>query len=373
MRLSTFIDENIEPILQAWEDFARTITIPGKALDAEALRDHAEQMLRAIVKDLDTPQSKQQQLDKSQGNGPGSDEQTAAQTHAITRLMAGFTLDQMVSEYRALRTSVLGLWMGQIKAGEAVEIEDLARFHEAIDQALAESIGNYSRALEASRTLFLGILGHDLRNPLAAILLGGDMLLRNGKLCDKSVAVAEQIHTSAERANQIVGDLLDFTRSHLGPTMPVRFQAVDLVVVCKRIVSEAQAVHPLSEIRCEAVGAAVGRFDEARMEQVFSNLISNAVHHGMAGSPVTVALTADAEVYVFSVHNWGQPIADDVLPFIFNPMGRFSQSGVSDLGPLAGMGLGLYIASQIVHAHGGQIDVTSSVGEGTAFKVRLPR
>ncbi len=368
MRLSPFIDENVEPILQAWEDFARTITVPGKALDTEALRDHAWQMLQAIVNDLDTPQSKHQQLDKSLGNGP----QTAAETHAVTRLMAGFTLDQMASEYRALRTSVLTLWRGRIKAGEAVEIEDLARFHEAIDQALTEFIANYSRALEASRTLFLGILGHDLRNPLGAILLGAEMLLRNTERGDKSAAIAGQIHVSAERANRIVGDLLDFARSHLGTTLPVRFQTVDLVAVCKRIVSEARAAHPLSEICCETVGAAVGRFDEARIEQVFSNLISNAVHHGKAGAPVTVAVTSNAEAHVFSVHNWGQPIAEEVLPFIFNPMGRFSQSVVSDLGPLAGMGLGLYITLQIVGAHGGQIDVASTIGDGTTFQVSLP-
>lgn len=373
MRLSTFIDENVEPILQAWEDFARTIAVPGKTLDADALRDHAGQMLQAIVNDLDTPQSKQQQLEKSQGNGPASDRQTAAQAHAVTRLMAGFTLDQMVSEYRALRTSVLSLWMCQMNVAGAVEIEDLARFHEAIDQALTESIANYSRAQEASRTLFLGILGHDLRNPLGAILLGADMLLRNGELCDKFVAVAGQVHASAKRANRIVGDLLDFTRSHLGPTLPVRLQAVDLVAVCKRIVSEERAVHPLSDIRCEVTCTGGGRFDEARMEQVFSNLISNAVHHGKSGAPVTVAFTSDAESYVFSVHNLGQPIADDVLPFIFDPMGRFLRPGVSDLGPLAGIGLGLYIASQIVAAHGGQIDVTSSGRKGTTFKVRLPR
>ena len=373
MRLSTFIDKNMEPILQAWEDFARTINVPGKALDAEALRDHAGHMLRAIVDDLDTPQSRQQQRDKSHGNGPVSDEQTAAETHAITRLMAGFTLDQMVSEYRALRTSVLSLWMSRVKAGEALDIEDMVRFHEAIDQALAESIANYSRALEVSRTLFLGILGHDLRNPLSAILLGADMLQRNANLSDKSAHVAGQIHASAGRANRIVGDLLDFTRSHLGSTLPVRLQAVDLVPVCHRIVSEAKAAHPLSDIRCDATGSGVGRFDEARMEQVFSNLISNAVHHGDAGSPVTVSFTSRAEELIFTVHNWGLPIPDDVLPFIFNPMGRFSQHAVTDLGPCAGMGLGLYITSQIVVAHNGEIDVTSTAEHGTVFEIRLPR
>lgn len=372
MRLSSFIDENIEPILQSWEDFARTIITPGNPLDSEALRDHAGHMLRAVVKDLRTTQTEQQQLDKSQGHGPSSVSQTAAETHAVTRLMAGFTLDQMVSEYRALRTSVLSLWMGEIKSGTDFEIEDMTRFNEAIDQALAESIASYSRAVEASRNIFLGILGHDLRNPLSAIMLGADALLRTQNLAERPARISGQIYASAKRANQIVGDLLDFTRSQLGPSLPVRIGDVDLAGVCSRIVDETRAVHPDSNIVYEAPRSAPGRFDEARMEQVFSNLISNGIHHGDASLPVTVNLYLRTTEVVFSVHNWGEPIPEDVLPFIFNPLGRFSQHALSDLGPTAGMGLGLYIASQIVIAHGGTIEVTSSEGHGTVFAVRLP-
>lgn len=372
MRLSSFIDENIEPILQSWEDFARTIITPGKPLDSEALRDHAAHMLRAVVKDLRTTQTNQQQLDKSQGHGPEHVSQTAAETHAVTRLMAGFTLDQMVSEYRALRTSVLSLWMGEIKSGSDFEIDDITRFNEAIDQALAESIASYSRAVEASRNMFLGILGHDLRNPLGAIMLGADTLLRTQNLPERPARISGQIYTSAKRANQIVGDLLDFTRSQLGPSLPVRLGEVDLVGVCSRIVDETRAVHLKADIVYEAIESSFGRFDEARMEQVFSNLISNAVHHGDASLPVTVTLFVRNTEVVFSVHNWGQPIPEDVLPFIFNPLGRFSQHAMSDPGPVAGMGLGLYIASQIVIAHSGTIEVTSSKTQGTAFEVRLP-
>ncbi len=113
MRLPDFILENLEPILQAWEDFARTIETPGVELDNVALRDHAEQMLRAIVIDLRTKQTMSEQIAKAQGQAPRDDEETAAETHAVTRLMAGFTIDQMVSEYRALRTSVLSQWLRQ--------------------------------------------------------------------------------------------------------------------------------------------------------------------------------------------------------------------------------------------------------------------
>lgn len=107
MRLSDFITANLEPILQDWDDFARTIETPGAPLDTEALRDHAEQMLDAIVLDLRTKQTAKEQLAKAHGNAPSNDLETPAETHAVTRLMAGFTIDQMVSEYRALRASVL--------------------------------------------------------------------------------------------------------------------------------------------------------------------------------------------------------------------------------------------------------------------------
>lgn len=371
MRLFVFIDENIEPILQAWEDFARTITVPGKPLDSEALRDHAGLMLRAVSVDLRTSQSQSQQLDKSQGQAPPHDAQTAAETHAVTRLMAGFTLDQMVSEYRALRTSVLSLWLRKIKSGSDLDIEDMTRFNEAIDQALAESIASYSRAVEASRNIFLGILGHDLRNPLGAIMLGADAL-HTQALGEKPARISRQIGVSAKRANQIINDLLDFTRSQLAPGFPVRLGEVDLTAVCRRIVDEVQAVHPHANIVYEAGGSLVGSFDEARMEQVFSNLISNAVTHGDAALPVTVRASARRSELVFSVHNWGQPISEDVLPFIFNPLGRFSQHALSEAGPSSGMGLGLYIASQIVKAHGGSIQVASVAEQGTTFDVKLP-
>lgn len=277
MRLSDFILSNLEPILQDWEDFASTIQTPGAALDQDGLRDHAAQMLHAIVQDLRTTQTVQEQLDKAQGLAPQGDAETPAETHAVTRLMAGFSIDQMVSEYRALRTSVLRQWLKRVKGGTALDVDDMNRFHEAIDQALAESIASYSRAVEASRNVFLGILGHDLRTPLGAILLGADSLRRSQLGGERDSRVATQIYTSVQRASQIVGDLLDLTRCQMGPGIPVRRTQVDLVPICERIVAEIQAFDPQAQLRFEPPTPAVGMFDGARMEQVFSNLISNAV------------------------------------------------------------------------------------------------
>ena len=372
MRLPDFILQNLEPILQAWEDFARTIHTPGADLDREGLRDHAEQMLRAIVLDLRTTQTVQEQIDKAQGLAPQHDDETPAETHAMTRLMAGFSIDQMVSEYRALRTSVLSQWLDQVKHGTPLEVDDMNRFHEAIDQALAESIASYSRAVEASRNVFLGILGHDLRTPLGAILLGADMLRRSDTIGERGTRVATQIYTSVQRASQIVGDLLDLTRCQMGPGIPVKRVAVDLAPICERIVEEIRAFHPDAEIILHTKTQAFGLFDGPRIEQVFSNIISNAVQHGGARLPINVELTATAETVVFTVHNLGEPIPVDVLPFIFNPMGRFSQRSATEHGPAAGLGLGLFIASEIVTAHLGLIEVESAAETGTVFRVSVP-
>ncbi|MGH2419444.1 sensor histidine kinase [Pseudomonas sp. C 49-2] len=372
MRLPDFILANLEPILQAWEDFARTIQTPGADLDREGLRDHAEQMLRAIVSDLRTTQTVQEQTDKAQGLAPRNDEESPAETHAVTRLMAGFSIDQMVSEYRALRTSVLSQWLDQVKQGTALDVDDMNRFHEAIDQALAESIASYSRAVEASRNVFLGILGHDLRTPLGAILLGADTLRRSPTVDERGGRVATQIYTSVQRASQIVGDLLDLTRCQMGPGIPVKRTEVDLAPICERIVEEIRAFHPASNIVFEAKAQALGSFDGPRMEQVFSNIISNAVQHGDAQLPITVELATRAETVVFTVRNGGNPISADVLPFIFNPMGRFSQRSFIEHGPTEGLGLGLFIASEIVTSHQGLIEVESDLASGTVFRATLP-
>ncbi len=372
MRLPDFILENLEPILQAWEDYARTLDTPGEELDSVALRDHAEQMLRAIVSDLRTKQTRQEQIAKAQGHAPEDEQETAAETHAMTRLMAGFTIDQMVSEYRALRTSVVSQWMRQVKDGTPINVDDMTRFHEAIDQALAESIASYSRAVEASRNMFLGILGHDLRTPLGAILLGADVLRRSQDAGARATKIANQVYTSVRRASQIVGDLLDLTRCQMGPGIPVKTSELNLSPLCQRVVEEIRAFHPEAIVMFDANTSVSGQFDGGRMEQVFSNIISNAVQHGDTTRPIQVELAIQEDFAVFTVRNSGEAIPEDVLPFIFNPMGRFSQRTAINHGPTEGLGLGLFIASEIVASHDGSIEVSSDREQGTVFQVRVP-
>ncbi|TNB81449.1 HAMP domain-containing histidine kinase [Pseudomonas sp. Fig-3] len=372
MRLSKFILGNLEPILQEWERFARTIGTSKQALDSTGLRYHAEFILRAIALDIDTPQSASEQVEKSQGLGPESLEQTAAQFHALTRLAAGFSLNQMVSEYRALRASVLRLWLTQQFSGEPHQIADMMRFNEGIDQALTESIASFESALDQTRHVLLGILGHDLRTPLGAVLMGTDLLQRSDKMDDREKRISSQISASGRRANQIVNDLLDLARCNLGAGIPIKKELISLSSVCQITINEVRTCHPEATIVYKDNGPIEGLFDPLRMGQVFTNLLSNAVQHGDPQRAINLSLEANANDVCFTVHNHGDPIPAEVMPMLFSPNERYSQFSESEHGPAAGLGLGLFIASEIVAGHGGRIEVESTLERGTVFRARLP-
>lgn len=153
MRLSTFIFQNKESILMEWEDFARTIEPPALTMDDAALRDHVAQILDGIIAELDTSQTPIEQSEKSKGPGPQDRGETFAETHASLRLQSGYTITQLVSEYRALRASVLKLWARGARSNLITDPEDVMRFDEAIDQALAESVSRFAdMAAERSET-----------------------------------------------------------------------------------------------------------------------------------------------------------------------------------------------------------------------------
>lgn len=372
MRLSTFILENLEAILQAWEDFARSVETPLDPLSNKGLRNHAEQILTTAALDMRAPQSSQEQFDKSQGQGPVSETETAAQAHGVLRLMDGFTLDQMVSEFRAIRASVLRLWLAREFEGRDYQVDDMIRFNEAMDQALSESIASYGKAVESTRKTVLAVLGHDLRSPLGAALMGADLLRKSRRLEDKEKTIASQVAISVQRANQMVTDLLDLARVNLGTGIPVHCAETELREVCRGIVAEVSLAHPHVNIASNAPTSVRGQFDPARIAQVFANLINNAVRHGDAERPININLTSEDGTASFSVQNYGAPISPEALPFLFSPEGRYSRYSNDSTGAAAGLGLGLFIASEIVRSHGGTIAVKSTLEQGTTFSVVMP-
>lgn len=373
MRLADFIEGHLEPILSEWVAFAETCGPVGQDMDVVSLRDHAVGMLQQIVLDLRTPQTDAEQDTKSKGNAEPTlgAEDTAAEVHGAGRAESGFTVGEMTAEYRALRASVIRLWTEASGTLTNDDIADLMRFNEAIDQALSESITRYTLDIDQSREMYVAVLGHDLRTPLSAILMASQFMLDAGELDDLHRTLTTRIVGSAGRMNRMVGDLLDFTRSQLGSGVTIVREEMDLGKDAANAVDEIATAHPESILKLNTSGDLVGSWDSARLGQVLSNLLSNAVHHGSRKTAISVTVRGEAHEVVLQVHNRGPAIPPRDIPDLFSPFKRL-RSGTTP-STSSSLGLGLYIVERIVTAHDGSIDVTSTDEGGTFFTVRLPR
>jgi signal transduction histidine kinase len=374
VRLADFIETNTEPILAEWVAFAATLGPAATTMDAAALRDHAVGMLKDIVTDLRTPQTDAEQAEKSKGNDepPNENADTAAEEHGAGRAKSGFTIGEMVAEYRALRASVIRLWTKANGSLTGSDLDDLMRFNEAIDQALAESVSRYTQDLDYSKKMFLAILGHDLRNPLATVIMASQFMLETGELTEPHLSLTTRILRGAKRMNAMVGDLLDFTRALFGSGIPITRAEMDMGKVVGHAVEEMAIAQPESVLRCNTSGDLWGNWDSARISQMLANLLGNAVQHGSPKTPITVTAHGEAKEVVLQVHNQGPAIPASDLHGLFSPLKRL-RSGETAERASSNLGLGLYIAEQIVTAHGGTIDVSSSDDTGTSFTVHLPR
>jgi signal transduction histidine kinase len=374
MRLADFIETNTDQILAEWVKFAASSGPAGNTMDLSALRDHAVEMLTTIVADLRTRQTASEQVEKSKGRASTADPGviTAAEVHGAIRAESGFTLGEMVSEYRALRASIIRLWTKACGSLTGDDLGDLMRFNEAIDQSTAESITRFMLDLDRSKEMFIAILGHDLRSPLNAVVMSTQFMLERGALEPADVDLATGALRSARRMNRMVGDLLDFTRSRLGSGVPIVRAEMDLAAAARHAVDEVATANPKSVVRINTSGDLRGSWDAARISQVLANLLGNAVQHGLPSEPITVTVEGEAKDVVLSVHNRGPTIPRSEIPRLFDPVKRLrrGEAPTSDGGNL---GLGLYIAERIVIAHAGSIEVDSSNEKGTRFTIRLPR
>jgi signal transduction histidine kinase len=223
------------------------------------------------------------------------------------------------------------------------------------------------RAAGELREQFIAILGHDLRNPLHAVYAGGDMLER--RLTDPALlTIASRIKSNARRMSSLIDDILDFARGRLGGGIGVELTEIEnLNAGLLNVVQELQDGQPDCEIIADIGVSCSVRCDLGRLQQIASNLLGNALAHGLPQSPVKISAKADADDFVLEVWNAGEPIPAESLDRIFEPFWRHSVSASRN-----GLGLGLHICSQIVRAHQGRISVTSTREGGTRFTARLP-
>jgi signal transduction histidine kinase len=377
MRLADFILGNVELILAEWEAFARSLE-SGATMTKLALRDDAEAILLATVQDMQTGQSPTQQSNKSKGNGGAVGEESerldhASALHGVQRVGSGFDIVEVVAEYRSLRASVLRLWHRRHPQLDVNDMDDLIRFNESIDQSLAVAVGSYTSRVEQSRRLFLGILGHDLRDPLNRISMAAQLASRSAN--DPGAAKAlSMIKTNTETITRLISDLIDFASTGLGRAMPLTCGPVDLEKLCRNIFEEFCFAYPQRTLRFHPGGDLTGDWDAARLQQVVSNLMSNALQHGSPEGPVDLSIASDGSTVILSVHNEGPPIPPEKLGTIFDPLMRHAMPEESATRQVSGsIGLGLYIVRAIVVAHGGTVEVTSTTQAGTTFNVCLPR
>lgn len=374
MSLSRFITENMEAIVAEWEKFATTMEPAAQTMTDLALRDHAKPILLAIAKDLQSTQSALAQSEKSKGLAPAlSTRETAAATHGALRHVSGFDLNQLGAEYRALRASVIRLWMLANPAViDSSVLEDMIRFNEAVDQAVAESTSRYAAELALSRDTFMAILAHDLRSPLSAITMLSHLIER-GATSEGVRKQSVQIQRSAKEMAGMIRELLEYSRTQLGKGLPVTPKPCSMLAVGRAAIDEVRSARPERTLLLEVPDDLVGVVDDARLRQALSNLLNNAVQHGDPAAPVRLSIRREAREIVIEVANQGEPIPPESLQVIFDPLVQLSsRSAAAPDRPSTNLGLGLFIAREVAVGHHGSLDVASDAERGTVFTMRLP-
>lgn len=372
MRFSAFIKDNLGAIVDEWEAFARTLRPSANDMSVPALRNHAREMLLAIAADMETSQTRKERSDKSKCMEleTGMPE-SAASAHGALRQLAGFDLVQLFGEFRAMRASVLAMWR---RSDPTIDgpgaIEEIARFNEGIDQALAESVDRYSTDIAT----FLAVIGHDLRSPLWAIQ-GTSELLAAQNVSDATRQEAmRRITRSAKVMGRLIGDLLEYTGTQLGRGIPVQRSLCDMGAVCEEALEVMQAAYPQQEFVHRRSGDLQFQADGTRLQQVLANLLNNAVHHGGQLTPITMTVDGEADEIVVTVTNAGKPIPPAALHSIFEPLLQVPvDKSQPHKAPYTGLGMGLFIVREIVQRHQGSVEVKSTEATGTVFTVRLPR
>jgi signal transduction histidine kinase len=268
-------------------------------------------------------------------------------------------LDAHPAELRNPRTmEMLRLFADMVSLQLSAEEE-----HQRARDALSEE-----RRTAELRDQFIAVLGHDLRSPLASVVTGAGFLLELDP-GETERTILERIHSSGERMARLIDDVLDFARGRMGGGIPVAAEEVDDVpALVDAVVAEVAGANPGREVRTECRDPGRALVDRARVAQLFSNLVANAVEHGPPEEPVEVRVDGTDALVRFAVTNRGEPIPPELMPRLFHPFVRGSGSR-----PRSGLGLGLYIASEIARAHGGSLHVSSTAETGTTFTAVLPR
>ena len=372
MKLAHYIKNHKEDITDEWVEFAQENINCVSRLQLEEVRDHIKQMLERIVESMETSETEAQQEIKSKGNKQmSSGESKAANQHGEQRADKGFDAMELSSEFRALRASVLRLWEANNKVKkQETDFEDMVRFNEAVDELWLISLERFQFKVDERKNWVMGIVGHDLRNPLAAISGVQSILKLSKNLSEKEKSLLGRAGSSVKRMTELIDNLLELTNLRLGSGMNINKAPVDLSKQSEKIVQEVELGYPEAELILQSPGPVQGEWDVIRLDQLMTNLITNALRHGKPGGPVTINISAEGNEAFFQVHNEGPPVPEKIKDMISK--GMITKTN-EDHGKKESYGLGLYIVKQIVDGHKGQIELESNKESGTTFRITLPR
>lgn len=243
--------------------------------------------------------------------------------------------------------------------------EELAALH-ARDQEELRAARAEAEERSAFAEQLVGIVSHDIRNPLSVIHMS-TVLLERGVPAEQQKAAVGRVSRAVQRVQHLIGDLLDFTQARVGGGLTMKKTQVDMHQVLADAVGELQVAFPGCTLRHERSGPGACEADADRLVQAVGNLVGNAANHGSREHPVTVRGEGADGWFRISVHNAGRPIPPELMPRLFEPMVRGAGAG-----PGKGVGLGLYIVRAIARGHGGDVSAASGTADGTTFTIAFP-
>lgn len=286
------------------------------------------------------------------------------------QLALGVTADRFLGVPLVVGGDVMGILAVALPVNRDAAVDEEWLLSALADQAAVALEKSRLDERGKFRDRLIGIVSHDLRNPLNTILLGASILLGSDEMSPYSMKTLARMQSAAERAERMISDILDYTQAHLGGGIRVSRKIEDVGLIFRQVLDEIEISHPEHAFEFEVTGDARAELDPDRIAQVLGNLLSNAVSYSAPESRIRVELRGDASSISFTVHNVGSVIPPERLGDIFQPMQQVT--------PGAGrghrsVGLGLYIVESIVTSHRGTIAVTSTAADGTTFRVTLPR
>ncbi|MBA2544287.1 MAG: HAMP domain-containing histidine kinase, partial [Deltaproteobacteria bacterium] len=283
---------------------------------------------------------------------------TVASAHALERHRGGHELTVALEEYTALRGTLLEVALEA--AGKAELASGLVALATALDRTIAEAVTRYEAEHDHVRERFIGMLVHDLRDPLTAVVMSAN-LLADMTLGERQAQLVGRITRGARRIERMVDEVVDFARSRLGEGMLLTPASFDMTDICNEAIAEARAMPAPRDIQLDVAGNVSGTWDRERARQALANLLTNAAQASQGPIKIRAHESSDQRAVIVSVTNRGAVIAPDVLARIFDPFAR----AVIDPARVRGLGLGLYMVEQIAIAHGGAVRATSTAAEGT--------